>query len=176
MISQEEITQIGYFNQPHGIKGELNAVITAEVDLEALSCIILDMDGIYVPFFIEGIRQRGSLSYLLTIDGIDGELKAASLSNKSIYALRDEVIEFSESGDAEGFYADDLIGYEIKSAEGMSIGTITDIDDATENVLFVVETPQEKTVLIPVADELITDIDPDARVVTVTLPDGLLDL
>ena len=50
------------------------------------------------------------------------------------------------------------------------------VDDSTANFLFVVETPGGKEMLIPVVDEFITDISPDDRVLTVDLPQGMLEM
>lgn len=176
MITENQITEIGRFNQPHGIKGEINAVISDGAELDDLSCIILDIDGIFVPFFISGVRQRGTHSFLIMIDGIDNEQKAASIANKPIYALSDEIRLTDDDFDEDGFYAEDFIGFEISTPDGELNGTIADIDDSTENVLFIVNADNGKTHLIPVADELITDIDIDNRHITVDLPSGLLEL
>lgn len=177
MITIDEITEIGRFNQPHGIKGEINAIISDGTDLAGLSCIVLDIDGIFVPFFISGLRQRGSQSYLITIDGVENEQKAASLVNKTIYALSDEVVDDEDENGEEGYYADDFIGFAISSTDGALKGVITDIDDTTDNVLFVVDADTDnKAYLIPVADEMIVEIDTDNRSITVDLPVGLLDL
>lgn len=176
MITENQITEIGRFNQPHGIKGEINAVISDGAEFDDLSCIILDIDGIFVPFFISGVRQRGSHSFLIMIDGIDNEQKAASIANKPIYALSDEIRLTDDDFDEDGFYAEDFIGFEISTTDGELNGTIADIDDSTENVLFIVNADNGKTHLIPVADELITDIDIDNRHITVDLPSGLLEL
>ncbi|MBD5258203.1 MAG: 16S rRNA processing protein RimM [Barnesiella sp.] len=177
MITDNQITEIGRFNQPHGIKGELNALIDEGVALDELSCIVLDMDGIYVPFFMTGLRQRGAMLYLVSIDGITDEQKAATLANKTIYALADEVEQEEDTDGDDGFYAEDFIGFTIQSADGNLKGTITDIDDATDNVLFIVTTDNsDKKYLIPVADEFITAIDVDNRSLTVDLPEGLLEI
>lgn len=177
MITKDQITEIGRFNQPHGIKGEINATFLLDMDIDQLSCIILDIDGIFVPFYIVSNRQRGAHSRLITIEGIDNEIKASSMSNKTIYALNKEIdILPNDEGDADGFYAEDLIDYTITDTEGNLSGKITDIDDSTENVLFVVTTETGKKHLIPVADELISVIDAESRHITVELPIGLLDI
>lgn len=178
MITDSQITEIGRFNQPHGIKGEINVLIDDGVALEDLSCIILDMDGIYVPFFMSGLRRRGSMSYLVSIDGITDEQRAAVLANKTIYALSDEIVsDDDEENGEDGFYAEDFIGFTLLTGDGNFRGTITGIDDSTDNVLFIVTPDNDgREYLIPVADEFITDIDTDTRTVTVELPAGLLDI
>lgn len=176
MITENQISEIGRFNQPHGIKGELNAVVFDGAELEDLSCLILDIDGIFVPFFISGLRRRGTQSFLVSIDGIENEQQAAAIANKTIYALSDEIKEYENDFDEDGFYAEDLIGFKISTADGALSGKITDIDDATENVLLIVTADDGRTHLIPFADEIIADIEADTRHVTVELPEGLLEL
>ena len=49
------------------------------------------------------------------------------------------------------------------------------VDQSTANALFVVET-ESGEVLIPVAEEYITGIDHDRKIISLKLPEGLLDL
>ena len=53
------------------------------------------------------------------------------------------------------------------------VGAISGIDDTTANVLFEVERPDMTSVHVPAAEPLITDVDPDARTLTMSLPTGL---
>lgn len=175
MIAAEQLTEIGTFGHPHGIKGEISATIDIDVDMADLRCIVVDVDGIYVPFFITAIRPRSAQSLLLTIDGITNETEAAQMTNKTIFALTDELPEIDDEQDGDGFYAEDLIGFTISDADGKLSGEITAIDDATDNVLFIVST-DKGDVLIPVADEFIVDIDTDNNHLIVNLPQGLLDI
>lgn len=176
MITINQITEIGRLNHPHGIKGEINAVVFDGINPGELSCIVLDIEGIYVPFFMSSLRQRGVNSYLVTIEGIESELKAASIANKAIYALRDEIVDDDNEDGEEGYYADDFIGFQIKSTDNALNGIISDIDDSTDNVLFIVNAENGKTHLIPVADEMIVEIDAENKSIIVELPIGLLEL
>ncbi len=56
------------------------------------------------------------------------------------------------------------------------IGTITSVDDSTANVLFEVKTPLGDNILIPAAEEFIQNMDTEKKIITVSLPEGLLDL
>lgn len=53
---------------------------------------------------------------------------------------------------------------------------IIDLDDTTDNYLFIIETPDGRNVMVPVADEYVVDIDTENRIITLDLPDGLLDI
>lgn len=173
MITQGELFKVGKLLKPHGIGGEIVALVTEDVELSDVSCIILDMDGIYVPFFIDSVRQKSSETDLIGIDGIDSEAQAAGLSGRDIYVKREEM-ESSSNG-RDGFYADDLVGFSAV-AEGKTLGKIVGVDTSTANCLFIVEKPDGSTCLIPVADEFIESLDPDGRLVGLSLPEGLLSL
>lgn len=174
MIDRDRLISIGEILKPHGINGEVSATIDSDADAERLNCIFMSVDGLFVPFFVEGVRRRGAEGVLLTIDGIDNEVKAKSLSRKEIYILDDDSAAPARD-DSDGFYAEDLIGFEIMLEDGERVGEITAVDDITANVLFVVERPDGSESLIPVAEEFILSLDPETRKLTMKLPDGLLN-
>ena len=55
------------------------------------------------------------------------------------------------------------------------LGEVTDVDTSTVNTLFIIDHNGEE-LLIPAQEEFITDIDHEHRVITVSLPEGLLNL
>lgn len=65
------------------------------------------------------------------------------------------------------------MGFQIVDVKAnQAVGRIADIDDQTANILFELEDGR----LIPANDDLITDIDMSKQQITMTIPDGLLDL
>lgn len=67
-------------------------------------------------------------------------------------------------------------GFEVYDACLGRVGEIIDIDDRALQPLLTVKTEEGREVLIPLAEELIEDINEEARAVYMTLPEGLLDL
>jgi 16S rRNA processing protein rimM len=172
MITQDEIIEIGNFNKPHGINGEISATFFCEPDtVSEFSCLISNIDGIYVPFFIESSRIRNAQTLLLKIEGIKNEDEAKMLSNHEIYILKDEY----SSDDNDEISADYFIGFTVADENSVIIGTIDDIDDSTENALFIVRN-QEREILIPIADEYIYDIDYENKIIKMNLPKGMIEL
>lgn len=55
------------------------------------------------------------------------------------------------------------------------LGLITDVDDSTINTLFVID-HNGKELLVPAQEEFILKMDEKKRLMTVQLPDGLLNL
>lgn len=56
------------------------------------------------------------------------------------------------------------------------IGEISDINDSTQNILFIVKTPDGKELMIPVADEFILSIDLENETVNTDIPSEILTL
>lgn len=182
MIRQADIVEIGQFLKTHGINGEINYLPTIDVDLMELNCIITDIDGIYVPFFVKSTRKKGKEALIVGIDDINNEKEAALLTNKTVYARADKIapqLTDESDNDEDSLSAYDLIGFTVtENHTGHVIGTIDHINDATENWLFMVETEgdDKRLVAIPVADDFITDIDLENKKIEMALPAGLLEL
>ena len=178
MITADLLTAIGRVIKPHGVAGEMSIQFTVDSPadtVEAAECLIFDIDGIFVPFFPDTVRPRGSESLLVKLDGIDSDTDAAQFGGKTVYALADRLPEDEDDLAPDHLYAGQLAGFEAFDAD-TPIGTITDIDDTTENVLFIVENAEGSRILVPVADEFISGIDIDNRKIYFSLPEGILDL
>lgn len=172
MIRESDLRHVGKLLKPHGICGEITALFTVDIDLQQLSCIVLRLDGIFVPFFIRAVRPKSSETDLLLIDGVDDETQAAHLCPNDFFALADEL---PETDDPDGVYAADMIGFAVE-ANGTALGKIAGIDDTTDNYLFIIEKPDGDRCLVPVADEFIAGLDTEARRLSLDLPQGLLEL
>lgn len=171
------LSAIGQVVKTHGVDGEL--CIAFDVDnidslLEATSCVMIYDEGLPVPFFIASTRSRGLQSRLILLDGICSKEKASGLVGKEVFLPSDIVANFC-SNDADGLYASDLIGFTMLNDDnGSEIGEIVDINEATENALFVVLT-SDGEILIPITDDFITDIDTVGKTITLSLPSGLIE-
>jgi 16S rRNA processing protein RimM len=176
MITRDELIAIGHYNKPHGVAGELSATVDVEVEvLRGLSCLVSDIDGIFVPFFVNAIRPKSGDTVLLTIDGIENEKEAARLVNRDIYALKRDYRQESIDADADGYPLDFFIGFELRDSDGSRVGEITDVDEQTENAIFVVDRDGSE-IMVPATDDLIVEFDVDNKLMVMDLPEGLLDL
>ena len=68
-----------------------------------------------------------------------------------------------------------LIGYQIIDKSLGTVGEIVDINDLTENVLFIVDHDGEE-IMIPAADDLILEIDDEKETILMDLPQGLVNM
>lgn len=179
MIRESELTKAGVFTKTHGVKGELNAVLDIDPDyFETHDSFLCLEEGIPTPFFIESFRPKGTSASLIKPENVDSGDEAKLFVGKSIYISKKEYREYlDENPDIEGEYASDMVGWMIRdAASGDLIGGITDINLDTANQLFIVLSPDGASLMIPVAEEFVRDVDEENHVLTLLLPDGLLDL
>ena len=169
MIKAEEVYKIGRLGKAHGVKGEVSFQFDDDIfDRVDADYLVLDIDGILVPFFMEEYRFRSDTVCLVKFKGVDTQQRAQELTGCDVFFPR----ALAEEGNEIPSLAS-LVGYEIVNAfDDKTIGKIAAIDDSTVNILFELE----NDTLIPASDELITDIDAEQRMIRMNIPEGLLDI
>lgn len=173
MIDKEKLVEIGKFQKTHALKGELNAILDIpEEYVKDGNPLIIETDGIPVPYYAESIRGKGTTSFLIKLEGVDSVEDAAEFVNSAILVPRDELQDYV--GDV--MLEDDLEGFKVIDSFEGEIGTLEFIDDTTENELMVVRTPDDEEIYIPLADEFIIDINEERREIHTSLPEGLVSL
>ena len=169
MIRQEEVYKIGKLGKAHGVKGEISFLFDDDVfDRADADYLILDMDGILVPFFIEEYRFKTDDNALMKFEGIDSQERARELTGCDVFFPR----EMAEDDDMQMSWAA-IVGFElIDATSGKTAGRIASVDDTTINILLELEDGK----LIPASEELITHIDTKKQQLFIKLPEGILDL
>ncbi len=173
MIKEEDVYKIGYISKTHGLHGEVDFHFTDDIfDSTESVYLLMVLDGIIVPFFIESIRFRSGTVAIVKFEDIDSAEKAQMLVGCDVVFERSIASE-SERQELTLSY---FIGFRVHETNGHDLGEITDVDDQTENWLFKVETSDGKELYIPAHEEFITDIDHESRIVMMTIPEGLLEI
>lgn len=165
MITAAELIEAGKTGKTHGVQGEVACDFECELDWNQCCYLVFDMDGIFVPFFIESVRNKNAATKLLKFADIDDEPTARRLCNKTIYVKKELV------ADNDRLSLDYFVGFTIIDRYAGQIGTISAVDDSTANALFAVDEQ-----LIPVCEEFIENIDHDKKILYMNLPEGLLSV
>lgn len=169
MIKENEIYRIGTIGKPHGTRGELTMRFEDDVFMRS-DCpyLVLIVEGLPVPFFVEEARQRGAGSALVCLEGVDTLEKARQLTGTAV------CFPLAEAEAAGGpAMAASVEGYTIADADsGKEIGRVSAVDNTTANVLLVTERGE----MIPAAEGVVVGVDHGSRTISVRLPDGLLDI
>jgi 16S rRNA processing protein RimM len=169
VIKQEEVYKIGRLGKPHGIKGEVSFMFDDDIfDRVDTDYLVLELDGILVPFFIDEYRFRNGTLAFVKFRDIDSQERAAELTGCDVYFPRDKALEEDESP-ILAF----LVGFDIIDAKtSKTVGRIVAINDQTANVLFELQDGR----FIPASDELISNIDTEREEIIMDIPEGLLSL
>lgn len=169
MIKEENIYQIGRLGKTHGVRGEISFLFDDDVfDRVDADYLILKVDGIFVPFFIEEYRFKSDSNAIIKFEDIDTQERARELTGADVYFPR----SLAENDD-ENLSWSVLVGFDIiEASNGRTIGRIASVDDSTLNILFCLDDGR----LIPASENLITAIDQQTRTLTMHIPEGLLDL
>jgi 16S rRNA processing protein RimM len=172
MINKNQLFPIGQINKPHGIQGEMSFGFTTDVfELEELPFFIFELDGIFVPFVVAEFRLKTASTGILRLDGLNSEEDVRPFSGLQIYILKEQLDLLPEAEPDLNY----LVGFHLKDIEKGMIGVISEIDQTTENALFVIQ-QEDDELLIPVSEEYIREINQDNKIIEVELPEGLLDL
>ena len=172
MIKKEDVYKLGMFNKPHGIHGELSFTFTDDIfDRADCDYLICELDGIFVPFFIEEYRFRSDSTALVKLEGIDSAERARMFTNVEVY-FPAKFVEEVTPGDLSW---DFFVGFRMEDLHHGPLGEIVDVDTTTMNTLFVVDKEGEE-LLVPAQEAFIVGVDQEQKLVTVDLPAGLLSL
>lgn len=171
-MEREHLRRIGRLGKPWGNKGELTLHLDP-VDpgtITAHGWVFLDIDGQEVPFPVSAITDKGR-DLLIKFDEVDDPQAAAVLVG------RDVLFERSRLGDEGGhdWDLDDLIGMQVTDEVHGLLGEVTALAGTDDNpVLVIGRDPNE--IMVPAAEGIVLEVDPDQRTITVRTPEGLVDL
>lgn len=169
MTMTEDLYKIGKIGKPHGVKGEVSFHFSDDVfDRTEAEYLMLCIDGLMVPFFMEEYRFRSDETALVKFCDIDTQERASELTGCEVFFPRNVADD-----DDDNLSWAEIIGYSlIDSATSKNVGKIASVDDSTINILFELE----DGTLIPASIELITNVDKKHKEIEIELPDGILDL
>ena len=168
MIKEDEVYKIGRIGKPHGISGEVTLRFSDDVfDRVDADYLVLMVDGILVPFFIEEYRFRSDEVALVKFEDIDTKDRASELTGCDVFFPR----HLADAGDDVLTWSQ-IVGYDIVDvSSGKTIGRIEAVDETSINTLLELS----DGTLIPAADEFIEDIDHEERKLMMRLPEGLVN-
>ncbi len=164
---------LGTLVKTHGYGGQIVLKVNLQYQekLEILESVFLLMDGILVPLFIEEMEEYNISSFLLKIDEINSKNEAVGFIGKDVFLPVAELEKENHSSQSSV----SLIGYQLRSEDNLSLGYVKEIREIPGNPLFIISY-MESEIMIPANDELILDINHEARIISMTIPDGLLPL
>ncbi len=165
---------LGYISKAIGFEGSLLTFFEAAdpSSFNDLAYIFILIDGKPVPFFIQDISYRGKgKEAIITFKDIDTTEKARHLCDHQMYLPKSQM---PQNHQPKKSYTD-LIGFVAVQLDNTPLGVIDDILEYPGNPVFRILKSQQE-ILVPASDDLIKNIDFTLKKITLSPPEGLLDL
>ena len=168
-----EYLVVGEVLRPHGVRGEVRVRVLTENREQ-----FLDLDYVYLADSPEDSRRirvdlgkvRFNKAYaLLSLAGYASRDDAERLRSKLVMIDPGQALPL----EGEQYYLFQLIGLRVLS-NNVEIGAVKEVLQTGANDVYIVDSPAHGELLLPAHDETILSIDFEARVITMSLPDGLI--
>ncbi len=170
-MRKEDCYYLGKITRRHGLQG--NVLMKLDTDqpefYSKLESVFVEVNGLLVPFFIE---KRSWSKH----DTLNVYFKNATEQMVEQCIGRNVFLPLSTLPPLSGkqFYYHEVVGYQIKDQQN-SYGVIQEINDQAAQHYFVLDL-DGKTVIVPMIKDWIVAVDREHKMITMDLPEGLLDV
>lgn len=173
-MTKEDCFYLGTIVSKFSFKGEVLAKLDTDnpEDYINLESVFVLQGNKLVPFFIENAQLQKSSLLRIQFEDIDTETDAGLLIKKELYLPLEQLPELKENQ----FYYHELIDFKVKEQSGKIIGHLRSVNDQTAQALFEIIDEKHRLILVPVHDDFINKVDRKNSLLTLDLPDGLLDI
>ena len=172
-IPKADCTKIGFIRKTRGVHGELVLEFDEhfELSVEDSKQFFLEIDGLLVPFFVaeNGLQIKSAKTAFINFMWVDSEKYARRLVGTNVYLFTSEIVDETENSGM-----DELTGFTLSDEKSGEIGTISQVEDYSGNTVMTVSSGDEE-LLIPFNKDFLVSIDPHNKILTLDLPEGLLN-
>ena len=160
---KERFIEAGEIVNTHGVRGEVKILPWTDSAEFLAKFRTLYIDGAPVRVLAARVHKQ---TVLARLEGVEDVNAAMRLKGRRV---------FIDRADAKlpkgGHFIQDIIGAEVVTESGESIGQLAEVIDAPASMVYVVKGERER--LIPAVPEFILRTDADAGVITVRLIEGM---
>ena len=159
--------RIGKVLKSNGTDGGLilSFLDIAPEDLDLQEPVFIEFDGLPVPFYFESFTPRGNNRAVAHLTGIRKLKDADELAGAELFA------DYFEEEEEE-----DFTGWTVRNQDGVAVGTVSDWEDIPGNTCLWVSRPDGSEVLLPYHEDLLISVDSKKKILSLTIPEGILNL
>lgn len=169
-----DLLRVGVISSTHGIKGEVKVFPTTDdvKRYDTLKNVILDTGKEHIDLQIQSVKYFKQF-VIVKFKGIDNINDIEMYKGKELYVTRDNAVKLKPN---ENFICD-IVGCKVINNDDASIiGVVEDVMITGANDVYVVKTPDNQEILLPVTKECVLDVNVDTKEIKVHLLPGLLDI
>jgi 16S rRNA processing protein RimM len=157
----EPTVVVGKVTKAHGLRGEVTVLpLTDNPDRFAPGNVVYLQDGRALS--IREARDNGA-RLLVTFEGVGDRTAAEALGGSMLVVPESDLPELPEGT----YWPHELVGCEVVTAAGRSIGTIADVVANPANDIWVTSAADGQEILVPAIRQVIDEVDIAARRVRV---------
>ena len=163
--------QIGRVVKSHGVKGEVAVELLADESEEHIvvgSVLTGRQAGKERELTVKTVRPHQK-RLLVSFEEVPDRTAADSLRGMKFFT---EPLEREE--DSDGYYNHELIGLKVRHG-GEEVGEVTGVMDAPNRKILEIDY-KGKDVMVPFVMDFVPELDTEAGYLTITPPEGLLDV
>lgn len=172
-MRKEDCFYLGNIVSKYSFKGEV--LVKLDTDdpeiYENMESVFVSLGNNLVPFFIKRCRLHKSNLLRIDFEEVKSESDADRIMKSGLYLPLTMLPKLT----GNKFYYHEIIGFTMVDSVHGDIGVVQSVNDTTAQALFEVE-KEDKQLLIPVSDDIITKIDRENKSIFVKTPEGLVDL
>lgn len=172
MNAFEDYYFLGKVIKPHGFDGKVNTYLDTDDpgEYQNLEIVYLNINNSPVPFFIEHLSIKNNKATVKFRD-VDDLKNAEILTQKEMYLPLSSLPPLS----GKKFYYHEVVGFTVIDESFGTLGPISQIlEYPNQAVMQVVH--NEKEVLVPISEAVITTVDREKKVITINAPKGLIEI
>ncbi|GIP27413.1 ribosome maturation factor RimM [Paenibacillus sp. J23TS9] len=168
------LMNVGKIVNTHGIKGEIKVLPHTDFPevrfAEGNELLLVTADGkAPMPVIVQSSRFHKNM-YIVKLEGYDNINEVEKFKGSMLKVTQEDVVELPENE----YYFHQIIGCKVVTDEGKELGVITDILIPGANDVWVVQPTSGKSILIPVIDDVVLDVNVKEQKVLVHIMEGLL--
>jgi 16S rRNA processing protein RimM len=173
LANWEEMALVGRIARPHGIRGQV--IVNPETDFpherfRPGAELFVERGGIVRPLTLSSVRFQDGRP-VVGIVGVETIGEAETLAGCDLRVPAEVLVRLPEGT----FYRHDLVGCQVETHSGGAIGVVRDVEGTLNGSRLVVRGSAGE-VLIPLASDICTMIDVNAKRIVIDPPEGLLEL
>jgi len=139
-------------------------------NIPGMESVFLEIDGKPVPFFISSSAYEGGDILKLRLDGYGSYEKTNGFAGCRVFLTSGG----EKTGPPSGI--ENIAGFRVMLKDKTIIGNVEEIINNPGHDLMKIISPEKKEILVPFHRDFIVRFDEKKRIITVQLPDGLIDL
>ena len=165
---------IGFVAKKHSFNGVLSIKLDGTIinDYKSLECVYIEIEGQLIFYRIEHSSIQKKIFLKLKLEDVDNDNAAKALIKKHVYVLKKNVTQLK----SHIFFNFQITGFKVQDKEENYIGLVHEINISSTQPILIVFNEEKKEIMIPLVDNFIVTVNKKNQIITVDLPEGLIDI